>query len=106
MHEEGQQDPSIFFLTVHLTVTFSTTSQQPALGTVKDQEEGKGEEAGEKPDRCKHCEKYEGNGYAHGLPNNIPHDKCNYNRRWKGWQPKWVCKKIGVDFKEFDDCSK
>ena len=57
------------------------------------------------PTGCKYCKKFGGNGYAHGPPKNIPHSKCNYNKKWKGWRPEWVCKKIGVDFKEYDECS-
>ena len=49
--------------------------------------------------------KYGGNRLAHGPPNNTPHSKYNYNKKWKGWSPEWVCKKIGIDFKEYEDFS-
>ena len=39
-----------------------------------------------------------GNGFAHGPPKNIPHNKCNYNKKWKGWRPDWVCKKTEGGF--------
>ena len=55
------------------------------------------------PTGCKYCTKYGGNGLAHGPPNNIPHSKCNYNKKWIGWRPEWVCKKIRVNFKEYDE---
>ena len=54
---------------------------------------------------CKYCPNYWGNGLAHGPPNNVPHTKCNYNKKWTGWRPEWVCKKIGVDFKDYDEYS-
>ena len=49
--------------------------------------------------KCPHCEKYKGNGYAHGPPANIPHDKCRFNKKFKGWRPEWVCKKMDVPYK-------
>ena len=50
-------------------------------------------------------QKYCGNGLAHGPPNNTLHLKCNYNKKWKVGRLEWVCKKIGVDFKEYEYCS-
>lgn len=41
---------------------------------------------------------------AHAAPKSIPHSKCNYNKKWKGWRPEWVCKKIGIEYKEHADC--
>ena len=52
------------------------------------------------PTNCKYFKKCKGNGFAHGPPNNIPHSKCNFNKKWKGWRPRWVCEKIGVEYKE------
>jgi len=37
-----------------------------------------------KPAGCKYCAKHGGNGYAHAAPKNIPHDKCNFNPKYKG----------------------
>ena len=59
----------------------------------------------ENPTNCKYCAKYRGNSLPHGPPNNVPHTKWNYNKKWTGWRPEWVCKKIVVDFKEYDECS-
>ena len=54
------------------------------------------------PTSCPHCKEYGGYGLAHGAPKNVPHDKCKYNKRWKGWRPEWVCKKIGVTYKDHE----
>ena len=45
------------------------------------------------------AEKNDGNGFAPVPPNNIPHSKCNYNKKQKGWWPEWVCQKIGIEYK-------
>ena len=29
-------------------------------------------------------------------PKNVLYKKCNYIKKWKGWRPEWVCKKIGI----------
>ena len=57
------------------------------------------------PIGCKDCTKYGRNGLSHGPPNNILHSKCNYNKKWTEWRPEWVCKKISVDFIEYDNFS-
>ena len=57
------------------------------------------------PTGCKYCDKYGGNGNSHAPPKSIPHSKCNYNKKYKGWRPEWVCNKLGIDYKEYDDCS-
>ena len=56
------------------------------------------------PPSCPHCKEYGGYGLAHAAPKNVPHDKCNYNKKWKGWRPEWVCKKIGIAYKYHKDC--
>ena len=81
----------------------TTTSRRAHSRTNRGQDYSK--EKKKNPTGCKHCTKYGGNGLAHGPPNNIPYSKCNYNKNWTGWRPEWVCKNIGVDFKEYDDCS-
>ena len=48
------------------------------------------------PTSFPHCKEYGGYAPAHALQKNMPHDKCNYNKKWKVWRPKWVCKKIGI----------
>ena len=55
------------------------------------------------PTSCTHCKEYGGYGLAHALPKNVLHEKCNYNKKWKGWRPEWVCKKIGISYKEHGD---
>ena len=37
------------------------------------------------PTNCPHCKEFGGYGLAHALPKNVPHTKCNYNKKWKGW---------------------
>ena len=56
------------------------------------------------PTGCKYCAKYKGNGFAHLPPKSIPHEKCNYNKKWKGWRPEWVCTKMGIKYRTYDEC--
>ena len=58
------------------------------------------------PKGYKYLRKYGRNGLANGPSNNILHSKCKYNKKCKGWSPDWVCRKIGVDFKEYNHRSK
>ncbi len=51
---------------------------------------------------CKYCAKHGGNGYMHAVPKNIPHDKCNFNPKYKEWQPRWVCEKLEITSKNWD----
>ena len=46
-----------------------------------------------------------GDGLAHGPPSNIPHSKCNYNEEWDGWRPRFVCRRMNIEFKEREDCN-
>ncbi len=65
--------------------------------------DGKKEEERERnPTSCKQCAKQGGNGYAHTAPKNITHDKCNFNPKYKGWRPKWVCNKLEIKYKEWE----
>ena len=41
------------------------------------------------PPSCPHFKEYEGYGLAYVAPKNVPHNNCNYNKKWKGWRPKW-----------------
>ena len=50
------------------------------------------------------CREFGGYGLAHAVPKNVPHENCNYNKKWKGWRPEWVCKKIGIKYRESGDC--
>ena len=56
------------------------------------------------PTNCPHCKEFGGYGLTHALPKNVSHTKCNYNKKWKGWRPEWVCKKIGIAYKEHGEC--
>ena len=58
-----------------------------------------------KPTNFPHWKEFDGYGRAHKSPKNVPHTKCNYNKKWKGWRPEWVCKNIGVAYKEHVDCN-
>ena len=62
----------------------------------------KDEERERNPTGCKYCAKHGGNGFAHAAPKNITHDKCNFNPKYKGWRPKWVCDKMEIKYKEWD----
>ena len=57
------------------------------------------------PTNCPYCKEFGGYGLAHASPKSVPHTKFNYNKKWKGWRPKWVCKKIGVAYKEHANCN-
>ena len=39
----------------------------------------------------------------HEPPRSIPHDKCNFNKKWKGYRPEWVCERIGIPFKPWSE---
>ena len=57
------------------------------------------------PTNCPHCKEFGGYGLAHASPKNVPHTKCKYNKKWKGWRPEWVYNKIGITYKEHGDCN-
>ena len=80
-----------------------TTSRRTRRQTSRRRDE---KEKKKNPTNCKHCAKYGGDGLIHGPPNKVLPTKCNYNKKWTGWRPEWVCKKIRVEFKEYDECSK
>ncbi len=63
----------------------------------------KDEEREQNPTGCKFCAKHGGNGYAHAATKNISHDKCNCNPKYKGWRPKWVCDKLEIKYKEWEN---
>ena len=56
------------------------------------------------PKNCPFCKEFVGYGLAHAAPKNVPHENCNYNKNWKGWKPEWVCKKIGIIYRESREC--
>ena len=56
------------------------------------------------PTNCPYCKEFGGYGLAHASPKSVPHTKFNYNKKWKGWRPEWVCKNISVAYKEHGDC--
>ena len=56
------------------------------------------------PTNFLHCKEFGGYGLAHALQKNVLHTKYNYKNKWKGWRPDWVCKKIGVAYKEHGEC--
>ena len=41
---------------------------------------------------------------AHGPPSNISHAKCSSNEEWDGWRPRYVCRRMNIEFKEREDC--
>ena len=49
------------------------------------------------PTGCKYCDKYGGNGNAHAPPKSIPHSMCNYNKKYQGRRPEWVCNILSKD---------
>ena len=57
------------------------------------------------PTNCPHCKEFGGYGLAHASPKSVPRAKCNYNKKWKGWRPEWVCKNVGVAYKDHDNCN-
>ena len=57
------------------------------------------------PTNCPHCKEFGGYRLAHESRKNVPHTKCNYNKKWKGWRTEWVSKKIGIAYKEHGECN-
>ena len=51
------------------------------------------------PTKCPFSKEFGGYGLSHAAPKNVPHKNCNYNKKWKGWMPEWVCKKIGIRYR-------
>jgi hypothetical protein len=49
-----------------------------------------------KKNDCPHCKKY-GNRRPHPK---TPHEKCFWNKEWKGWHPRPVCDELEVTFKQ------
>ena len=102
--QDGQNDNTqIVAIPIHLSFPHSTTfegaKQEQTL--IKEQRRKKDEEREQNPTGCKYCAKHGGNGYAHAVPKKIPHDKCNFNPKYKGWRPKWVCNKLEIKYKEW-----
>ena len=56
------------------------------------------------PTGCKHFKHYKGNVWDHSPPKIIPHSKCNYNPRYKGWRPEYLFQNIGINYKPYDEC--
>jgi hypothetical protein len=48
-----------------------------------------------KKNNCPHCKKL---GRRQPHPN-TPHDKCYWNKNYKGWRPRLICDKLEVAFK-------
>ena len=93
-----------------------STSRSPTPPPVTDRSKSRGRSkstGGKKkddrernPTGCKYCKKYGGSGFVHAAPKKIPHEKCNFNKKYKGYRPQWVCDKMDIEFKEwseFDD---
>jgi hypothetical protein len=47
-----------------------------------------------KSNPCPHCKTFKRNR-RHP---NIDNKKCFYNKKYKGWSPEWVCKKMGLEY--------
>ena len=95
----------IYKKTTHKLLPSPSTSCSPTLPPLSQSKSGDGKKNEERelnPTSCKHCAKHGGNGYAHEAPKNITHDKCNFNPKYKGWRPEWVCNKLEVKYKEWD----
>jgi hypothetical protein len=58
-------------------------------------DKGGGDKKTKKKNDCPHCKKYD-NPRPH---NTTPHDKCFWNKEWKGWHPCPVCDELKVTFK-------
>ncbi len=54
-----------------------------------------GDKKTKKKNVCPHCKKY-GNHRPHPK---TPHEKCFWNKEWKGWRPCPVCDELEVTFK-------
>jgi hypothetical protein len=58
-------------------------------------DKGGGDKKTKKKNDCPHCKKY-GNHRPHSK---TPHEKCFWNKEWKGWHPRPVCDELEVTFK-------
>jgi hypothetical protein len=54
-----------------------------------------GDKKPKKKNDCPHCKMY-GNRCPHPK---TPHEKCFWNKEWKGWRPRPVCDELEVTFK-------
>ncbi len=54
-----------------------------------------GDKKTKKKNDCPHCKRY-GNRCPHPK---TPHEKCFWNKEWKGWGPRPVCNELEVTFK-------
>jgi hypothetical protein len=54
-----------------------------------------GDKKTKKKNDCPHCKRY-GNRRPHPK---TPHEKCSWNKEWKGWRPRPVCDELEVTFK-------
>ncbi len=54
-----------------------------------------GDKKTKKENDCPHCKRY-GNRCPHPK---TPHEKCFWNKEWKGWRPRPVCNELEVTFK-------
>jgi hypothetical protein len=68
------------------------------MDKTKDDKVG-GDKKTKKKNDCPHCKRY-GNHCPHPK---TPHEKCFWNKEWKGWHPCPVCDELEVTFKP---CSK
>ena len=113
-HNQGTQreqaQPSLSFL-VHVALAITSAKKEPPFApqekNARESQKGaKGlseSSVEHNPTNCKCCKKYGGNGLAHAPPKKTPRSECNFNKKYKGWRPRWVCNKIGVDYKEGSD---
>ena len=49
--------------------------------------------------KCRHC-KRAGRTTPHPR---VPESKCNWNKKFQGWRPEWVCSKMKIRYKPRDD---
>jgi len=49
--------------------------------------------------KCKHCKKA---GRTPPHPR-VPESKCNWNKKFQGWRPEWVCSKLKIRYMPRDD---
>ena len=82
----------------------SVPTKTPQQIAAKKKQQQESRQSGYKPDQMSTLQGIWRLWPSHAAPKNVPHDKCNYNKKCKGWRPEWVGKKIGMAYKYHGDC--
>ena len=59
----------------------------------------KHDSSGDDENHCKYCKKF---GRTKPHPN-VPEKRCNWNKKYDGWRPEWVCRKMKLRYTPRED---